>query len=221
MAASWFEFGIKDKEPKTDRIFGVANATVLDNIDLLGEGRIQISLPWLPGFQPWARVATPMAGSMRGAYFMPQVGDEVLVAFNHGDVREPFILGGLWNTIDRPPAALPTDPVSKRIIRTPTGQEISFDDLLQTVTISNTTQQSLTLGPVSAELAAGTVPPPSKASVSLSLSGQVTITGASSIMLKAPSIVLNGNNVSIVSTNSTVVNGGQSCAILGAAISIG
>jgi uncharacterized protein involved in type VI secretion and phage assembly len=217
MAASWFEFGIKDKEPSTDRIFGVANATVLDNIDLLGEGRIQISLPWLPGFQPWARIATPMAGSSCGAYFMPQIGDEVLVAFNHGDVREPYILGALWNTIDRPPALLTTDPVSKRIIRTPTGQEISFDDLQQTITISNSLQQTLSLGPATASLSAGS----SQTSVTLSLTGQVTISAATSITLKAPSIVLNGTTVSITGSSSAVINGGTSCSILGAQVSIG
>ena len=50
---------------------------------------------------------------------MPQIGDEVLVGFNQGDVREPFVLGTLWNTIDRPPALLPTDAVTQRKIRTP------------------------------------------------------------------------------------------------------
>ena len=71
--------------------------------------RVQLALPWLPGYQPWARLANQSAGTDRGSYFVPQAGDEVLVAFNHGDVREPYVLGSLWNTIDKPPADDPTD----------------------------------------------------------------------------------------------------------------
>src|SRR5258706_10454277 len=88
---------------------GVAVAKVIDNIDIQGTARVQISLPWLPGFEPWARVASPMAGMGRGTYFIPQVGDEVLVAFNQGDIREPYILGALWSSVDKPPALLPAD----------------------------------------------------------------------------------------------------------------
>ena len=82
MNNSLFQFGWLDDEKQDDHIYGVAVATVVDNIDLLGEARVQLNLPWVPGFLPWARVATTMAGMMRGTYFIPQIGDEVLVAFN-------------------------------------------------------------------------------------------------------------------------------------------
>src|ERR1043166_5031871 len=134
-----FDFGQDPKTPEDQRIYGVAPAMVINNIDSIGEGRVQVILPWLPGYMPWARVATLMGGMMRGTFFQPQIGDEVLVAFNQGDVREPYILGGLWSTIDRPPSLLPTDAVNKRTIRTPLGQELEFDDLLQSVTLKNTT----------------------------------------------------------------------------------
>ena len=222
-----FKFGWLDDQDKQDddRIYGVAVGTVTDNIDVLGEARVQISLPWLPGFMPWARIATLMGGLVRGTYFIPQIGDEVLVAFNQGDVREPYILGGLWNTQDRPPSLLPTDPVSKRLIRTPTGQQIMFDDLLQTVTLSNAIeqvpQQMLTLGPATASLEAGTVPPPSKSSVSMDALGNVTISGAVSITLKAPSISLQGEVVQVAGSASLNLNGGAHCLIAGATIDIG
>lgn len=219
--SSALEFGWLDDDKQDDRIFGVANAVVIDNIDLLGEARVQISLPWAPGYLPWARVATAMAGMMRGTYFLPQIGDEVLVAFNQGDIREPFIIGALWNTIDRPPSLLPTDPINKRMIRTPLGQEIVFDDLLQSVSITNSTQQSLTLGIATASLEAGTFPPPSKSSVSMDALGNVTITGALSITLKAPSIQLNGATIQIVGTTSAVLNGGGKCTISGLQVDIG
>lgn len=216
-----FDFGLLDDEKQDDHIYGVAVATVVDNIDLLSEGRVQLNLPWVPGFLPWARVATTMAGMARGTYFIPQIGDEVLVAFNQGDIREPFVIGALWNTLDRPPAALQTDPINKRIIRTPLGQQVVFDELLQSVTINNSMFQTLTLGAKSASLEAGTLPPPTKSSVSLDVVGNVTITGAVSITLKAPSIVLNGDNVQITGTASATLNGGGQCTIAGLQIDIG
>jgi uncharacterized protein involved in type VI secretion and phage assembly len=54
----------------------------------------------------WARVVVPHAGKDRGMFFMPQVGDEVVVAFEHGDTRRPLIIGSLFNGQDKPPAEL-------------------------------------------------------------------------------------------------------------------
>ena len=55
---------------------------------------------------PWARVAVPMAGMACGFYFIPDIDDEVLVAFEHGDLDRPFVLGGLWNSDDPPPESV-------------------------------------------------------------------------------------------------------------------
>jgi phage baseplate assembly protein gpV len=222
MAGEMFQAGVTQTySPKEKKVSGVTTAVVIDNIDCMAEARVQLKLPWLPGFEPWARVATPMAGMGRGTFFIPQIGDEVLVAFNHGDVREPYIIGSLWNTLDRPPALSPTDAVTKRVIRTPLGQEVSFDEALQTVSISNTTKQTLTLGPMEAELAAGTFPPPTKASVTLSLTGEVTIEGAATITLKAPLIRLEGKVVEISAKAAATLNGGGHCTIAGGQIDIG
>lgn len=223
MAESWFDFSLNgpSADMETDKVYGVAIASVISNIDSLGEARVQIRLPWLPGYEPFARVATMMAGMGRGSFFIPQVGDEVLVAFNQGDVREPFILGTLWNTLDRPPALSPTDAITKRKIHTPLGQELSFDEALQSVTVSNTTKQTLTLDLTGATLAAGTVPPPTRASITLSVAGQVTIEGLVGIKLKAPLIELDGKVVKISGTASTIVDGGAQCAIKGAKVDIG
>lgn len=215
MPQSLFEFGWLPSEPKDQKIYGVANGTVIDNIDLLGEGRVQVTLPWAPGYLPWARVATVMAGMLRGTYFIPMIGDEVLLAFNQGDIREPFVIGALWNTLDRPPSALPTDPLNKRIIRTPLGQQVVFDDLLQSVTINNTTLNQLMLGPQGAVV---TTP---SASVSLDVAGNVTITATTSITLNAPTINITGTTVTIAGGASATLNGGAQCTILGTQVDIG
>jgi phage baseplate assembly protein gpV len=215
MAQSLFEFGWQPAAEKDDKIYGAAIATVIDNIDSLGEARVQLSLPWAPGFEPWARVASLMGGMARGTYFIPQIGDEVLVVFNQGDIREPFVVGGLWNTLDRPPGLLPTDPVNKRIIRTPLGQQLTFDDLEQSITISNLLQYELALGPEASELSSA------GASVSLDIAGNVTIQGAVSITLEAPDITISGTNVSISGDASLDLDGGLACSISGAEVNIG
>lgn len=171
---------------------------------------MQVKLPWLPGFEPWARVAVPMAGVGRGTFFIPQVGDEVLVVFNQGDVREPYVIGSLWNAIDRPPAALPTDATTKRVIKTPVGHEIELDDAAQTVTITTVTQQRVKIGPGQIELrslGAGA------ATATLDGAGRVSIQASASISLKAPQVTIQGGKVDVKSAAATNVNGGAACNI--------
>jgi uncharacterized protein involved in type VI secretion and phage assembly len=65
-----------------------------------------------------------LAGKGRGAFFMPEVDDEVLVAFEHGDFDHPFIVGFLWNGVDQPPETTNKN----RIIKTPGGHQLRFED---------------------------------------------------------------------------------------------
>lgn len=198
------------------RIYGVAVAQVINNVDLLGEGRVQLMLPWLPSLLPWARVAVLSAGFGRGTYFIPQPGDEILVAFNHGDVREPYVIGGLWNTTDRPPALLPTDPVTKRVIRTPLGHQIEFDEALQTVTITSSTFQTIKLDPAQIEVSTTG----GAAAVTLSAAGSVSIQAALSIELKAPAITIEGATLELKGASVANLNGGAACNIQAALVKI-
>src|SRR3954464_5654150 len=125
--------------PDDRRIYGVAVAEVLENCDLNNEGRVKVRLPWLPGYEPWARVAAPMAGMKSGAYFMPQPGDEVLVAFNHGDVRDVYVVGSMWNKRNRTPVEMSSDARSKWVLRTPIGHELVFDDNDLSISITSAT----------------------------------------------------------------------------------
>lgn len=108
------------------QIPGVMPAVVADLDDPKGQGRVQVAFRGLDQAPPsaWARVAAPMAGKERGLQFMPEIDDEVLVAFEHGDFRRPYVVGYLWNGKDTPPVSEP----AKRHLRTVSGHVLEFDD---------------------------------------------------------------------------------------------
>lgn len=107
-------------------IHGVAAALVTNVSDPEGLGRIKLNFPWLDDEHEtdWVRIATPMAGGGRGMHLIPEVNDEALVAFEHGDVRFPYVLGFLWNGQD----ATPADHVRLRRIQSLNGHRITFVD---------------------------------------------------------------------------------------------
>ncbi|MCM8599001.1 MAG: phage baseplate assembly protein V [Candidatus Accumulibacter sp.] len=114
----------------TTAINGVVVAVVTNNQDPDGLGRVKLKFPWLSDADEsfWARVATPMAGGGRGAFFLPEVDDEVLVAFEHGDLRFPYVLGGLWNAKDKPPADNGDGKNNVRLIRSRSGHVVRLSD---------------------------------------------------------------------------------------------
>ncbi|MBV9270719.1 MAG: phage tail protein [Candidatus Eremiobacteraeota bacterium] len=121
------------------RIGGVVEAIVKSVDDPENLGRIQVRFPWLEdAIGYWARVAAPMAGKNRGCFLMPEVDDEVLVAFDHGDVAHPYVVGYCWSKPDTPPFSV--DP-HKRGIKSVSGHELIFDDNAgSSPTITLTTQ---------------------------------------------------------------------------------
>ena len=86
------------------QISGVVPAVVTNAKDPDQLGRVKIKLPWLADSYEswWARTVQPGAGKDRGAAILPEVGDEVLVAFAQGDLEHPYVLGGLYNGMDKP-----------------------------------------------------------------------------------------------------------------------
>lgn len=109
-----------------NKLSGVAIGLVQSVDDPNGQGRVQLRFPWMDGNfnSSWAPVSAAMAGKERGAWWMPEVGDEALVAFEHGDFDHPFVLGFLWNGSDLPPET----ETALRVIRTPGGHELRFED---------------------------------------------------------------------------------------------
>lgn len=109
---------------------GVAVALVTQNRDEDGLCRVKVRYPWHaePRESYWARLAVPMAGDGRGTVFIPEVGDEVLVAFEREDLRFPYVLGALWNGKDKPPLANDDGGNDRRIVKSRKKHYLLFDD---------------------------------------------------------------------------------------------
>lgn len=112
------------------RFYGVVQGIVTEVSDKDGkEGRVKVQFPWFDDQMEteWCRVCQFYAGNGYGAFFVPEPQDEVLVAFTHGDMRMPIILGGLYNGKDKPPTHRSTDQ-DQKMIRTKGQHELLFDD---------------------------------------------------------------------------------------------
>ncbi len=135
-----------------------------------------VDFPWMSPAQKshWAPIATLMSGKERGTYYMPEIGDEVLVAFEHGDFDHPFVVGFLWNGVDVPPS---TDG-HLRLIRSVNGHEIALYD--PPVSAGNR-------GYIRVKDAHGNL-------VELT-NGKVTIRGVGVITIQAPVVSINGRVV--------------------------
>ena len=120
----------RERESEESRINGVVVGVVTNNEDPEGLGRVKVKFPWLSSEDEsnWARITTPMAGNDMGLYFLPEVDDEVLVAFEHGDMRFPYIVGSLWNGQDSPPADNADGHNNIRVIKSRSGHVIRFID---------------------------------------------------------------------------------------------
>lgn len=113
-----------------DRFFGVTIGIVTNNQDPDKLGRVKVRFPWLSDQDEshWARVLSPMAGKERGLFFLPEVDDEVLVAFEHGMAEFPYVLGALWNGKDKPPETNEDGKNNFRFIKSRSGHIIRLDD---------------------------------------------------------------------------------------------
>jgi uncharacterized protein involved in type VI secretion and phage assembly len=120
------------REAIAGRIFGVVVGIVTNNKDPDNLGRVKLKFPWLSDKDEdesnWARIAAPMAGKERGIYFLPEVDDEVLVSFEQGNPRFPYVLGVLWNGKDAPPANNSDGKNNLRLIKSRSGHAIRLND---------------------------------------------------------------------------------------------
>jgi uncharacterized protein involved in type VI secretion and phage assembly len=109
---------------------GITVGVVKDIDDPLKLNRVRVTYPLLEDVvSDWARIASPMGGKDRGLVMRPEVGDEVLVAFEQADPRRPYVLGALWSQADPPPADDGRGADNNwRFIRSRSGHLIKLDD---------------------------------------------------------------------------------------------
>jgi uncharacterized protein involved in type VI secretion and phage assembly len=115
---------------QSPRALGVAVGLVTNNQDPEGLGRVKVKYPWLGDDDEsyWARIVVPMAGNDRGTWFLPEVDDEVLIAFDQGSLDFPYVLGALWNGKDKPPESNSDGKNNHRTIKSRSGHIIRMDD---------------------------------------------------------------------------------------------
>jgi phage baseplate assembly protein V len=174
------------------RYYGVAVAIVKE-VEGDDEGRVKLNFPW---FDPamvtkdWCRVSQLYAGNGYGSCFVPEIDDEVLVAFVHGDMRFPIVLGGLYNGKDKPPTAR-KDGRDRKMIRTKHGHELVFDDESGHAAVRLTSAAGHVVE-LDDEGKAIRVKAAAGGTVSVAADGEITLTSKKSITLDAPSINLGG-----------------------------
>lgn len=186
--------------------YGVYVAQVVDIKDPDGQGRVKIKLPWSPDggdseYQVWARLATMMAGNDRGAWFIPDVDDEVLVAFNAGDTRHPYVIGALWNGQDAPPESMDSSGNNyAKTIQSRNGLRVSLNDEdgRESITLETPGGQSLVLkdGPGAVEIEDS-----NGNSVKLQTSG-ITVNASAKVTLNATVVEISASAVTINSAFS-------------------
>ena len=199
-----------------DKGFAIAAGIVTNNLDLISEGRVMVRIPARPSFEVWARIAAAGGASGRGLAWIPAMQDEVLVAFSEDDLSSAYVLGGLWSTKNRPPLTIPTDFLTKRVLKTglteAVGHTIEMDDALQSITVKTSTGQSITMDPLKIEVTnlASSVKitlDNSSQKVTVQALGSIELSALTEISLKAAQISLQGQKVDITSVGPCTVTG--------------
>lgn len=183
------------------RWYGVYPALVSDLNDPDQQGRVKITLPWAPDagggqYSAWARIATLMAGNNRGTWFIPDVDDEVLVAFEGGDPRSPYVVGALWNGRDAAPEQM--DSAGRNTVKSihsRNGIKITLDDRdgQESLVLETPGGQKMTLkdGPGSVEIVDS-----NGNSVKLETSG-ITVTASAKVTINASMVEVSASMVTV------------------------
>lgn len=118
-----------DRAQRTGRLPSIVIGVVTNNEDPDNQGRVKVKFPWLADNEEstWARLVVPMAGKERGFFFIPEVDDEVVVAFEHGQADRPYVLGSLWNGVDLPPTDA-GDGRDQRVLKSRSGHILRLGD---------------------------------------------------------------------------------------------
>jgi uncharacterized protein involved in type VI secretion and phage assembly len=173
------------------RHFGVYAAIVSDIVDPDNHGRIEVHLPWLGrdgdgSVRLWATLLTPYADDDQGFEALPAVGTQVVIAFEAGDLRRPYIVGSCWNGREALPAA-PAQANDKRLIKTRSGSLLEFDDAAgaEKVTVSMRSGHKLVLDDGASEV---TLSHANGAQIVIDAGGAVRVTANSTAEITAATL---------------------------------
>lgn len=183
---------------RKERFHGVVAGKVSEVAgDEMAISRVKVELPFLgDGEQSaWARVAVPMAGPSYGTYFIPNVGDEVLVAFEQGDMNAPYILGSLWNATARPPVASPL--AQHWMIKTRSGNTIDIAEQPPSITIETPSGQKIEMTAQGIRIETGTSSVELTADAVSVKGTRINLEGTSSINLSAPIVNIKGTTATL------------------------
>jgi uncharacterized protein involved in type VI secretion and phage assembly len=184
---------------------------VTDNQDPQGQGRVKVRYPSLSGehASDWARLVGPGAGPGRGLELVPEVNDEVLVGFEHGDVHFPYVLGGLWNGQDAAPRPsnqiVAGGKVKQRILRSRLGHTITLDDSDDQpgITIVDKTGRNT----IALDSKANKLSVQLDGDVAFQAKGKVSIKGASIEVQADTSLSMKGASTNVEATGAISVKG--------------
>jgi uncharacterized protein involved in type VI secretion and phage assembly len=178
--------------PPRNRLFGVYPAVVTSVTDADKQGRVEVKLPWIDesdgsSARAWARIATMMAGGERGTWFIPEIGDEVLLSFVAGDPRWPVVVGALWNGQDAPPEQMDGGGQNNlRSITSRSGHRLTFDDTPGAEGVKVETQGGHVLKLDDAGGGTIVVTHSGGAQIEIEASGTVKITAVNEVKVDAP-----------------------------------
>lgn len=193
-------------------------AVVTDNNDPSGLGRVQVKFTWQEGNSPWIRMTNPHSGGGKGMYFIPEIGEEVLVAFEAGNAEKPFVVGSMYNGAESSGYATAGNDI--KVIQTRSGHIIKFtEDESIIITDKSGNEIHLDTTGSSINITAPKTLNIQATDINISASNDINITSGNNktVSVGANQIVSvgNSNNVSIVGNNALNVGGEMMETIMG------
>jgi phage protein D len=218
-----------DGGPRENRIDGVVTAVVTNLKDPDNANKVKVNYPWLvdtlgtPVESGWARVAVIGGGKDRGVGFIPEVDDEVLVAFADGDINAPYVVAALWNGTDTALTGLVNadkGTVVQRVVRSRTGHIIILDDTdgSENITIKDkSTNNSIVINSSD-----NTMTIKSKGNLTLQSEGDVTIQGKGKLIMKSDqdaSLESSTGKATVTAGTELALTGSTKASVTGGSVS--
>jgi len=173
-------------------------ATIISNEDPAGLGRVQVAFSWQQAQgtnTPWIRMVNPHSGGGKGFYFIPEVGEEVLVAFEGGNAEKPFVLGAMYN--GSASSEYYTQGNDQKVIHTRSGTKMIFNDAKGSIFIEDPSGNTWMMD------GEGNISVNAPKNFSLVAGENITIKAGKNISISAGESIDNSANVNIVSVAGT------------------